>query len=131
MLISSRPVHFEHQPHQWAVSWTTLRSGTNASGNNFFLSNYGIRVSVSTDTSIAWRPSQCHTSSLGSWDPVLAWARGDDPTFNQQGMAFVTSNRIAPVWTMFAAEASLSGKQRVDGAIADLESDWENPETTA
>ncbi|KAH6883659.1 hypothetical protein BKA70DRAFT_1471172 [Coprinopsis sp. MPI-PUGE-AT-0042] len=127
----SRPVHFEFQPHQWAVSWTTLRSGTNVSGNNFFLANYGIRINQATDTSIAWRPSQCHTSSLGSWDPVIAWARGDDPTFNQQGMAFVTSNRIAPVYAMFAAMMGLTGQERVEGAIADLEGDWANPETTA
>jgi hypothetical protein len=131
MLSHPRPVHFESQPHQWAVSWTTLRSGTNPSGNNFFLANYGIRIEVSADTSIAWRPSQCHTSSLGSWDPAIAWARSDDPTFNQQGLAFVTSNRIGPVYAAFAAKAGLSGKQRVDAAIAELQRDWANPETTS
>lgn len=130
-LIHPRPVHFESQPHQWVVFWTTLRNGTNPAGNNVFLANYGIHVEVSTDTSIAWRPSQCDTSSLGSWDPAITWACGNDPTFNQQGLAFVTSNRIGPVYTMFAAMVELSGKQQVDAAIAELQRDWANPENTS
>lgn len=120
----ARPVHFEDHPHKWAVSWTTLRAGTKPSGSNFFVPSYGLRIMQATDTSIAWRPSDYHTTSLGSWDPTIAWSRGVDPTFIQQGIAFVTSNRIASVCKDWATKNTLAGEAKVEGAVKDLEGDW-------
>ncbi|KAH6905424.1 hypothetical protein BKA70DRAFT_1431051 [Coprinopsis sp. MPI-PUGE-AT-0042] len=31
----ARPMHYEFQPHDWSVMWTTLHDGTNPGGNNF------------------------------------------------------------------------------------------------
>ncbi|KAH6880261.1 hypothetical protein BKA70DRAFT_1126592, partial [Coprinopsis sp. MPI-PUGE-AT-0042] len=110
----------QNQPHIWSVLWTTLREGTNPSGNNFFLSNYGICIKQATDTSIVWKPSQYHTSSIGSWDPKNSWARGDDPVMNQQGIAFITSNRVPGVWLRWADE-NVPAQERFERAMAELE----------
>ncbi|KAH6873994.1 hypothetical protein BKA70DRAFT_1046794, partial [Coprinopsis sp. MPI-PUGE-AT-0042] len=94
-----RPVHWETQPHEWAVLWTTLREGTDPRGGHFYIPSYGVCIKMAQDTSIAWKPSDYHTTSLGSYDPNIAFARNeDDEVMNQQGIAFVTSNRIASVW---------------------------------
>jgi hypothetical protein len=76
---------------------------------------------MAEDTSIAWKPSDYHTTSLGSWDPESAFAHHkDDKTMNQQGIAFVTSNRLPGVYAEFAAKKGLTGLQRVEGALAKL-----------
>ncbi|KAH6871084.1 hypothetical protein BKA70DRAFT_1131291 [Coprinopsis sp. MPI-PUGE-AT-0042] len=116
-----RPVHREAQPHEWSVLWTTLREGTDPRGGHFYIPSYGVCIRTAQDTSIAWKPSDYHTTSLGSYDPNIAFARNeDDETMNQQGIAFVTSNKIASVWAEFARKKGLTGLQRVEGALAML-----------
>ncbi|KAH6890911.1 hypothetical protein BKA70DRAFT_1120080, partial [Coprinopsis sp. MPI-PUGE-AT-0042] len=117
----SRPVHRETQPHEWAVLWTTLRSGTDPQGGHFYIPSYGVCIRMAEDTSIAWKPSDFHTTSLGSYDPEIAFERHeDDETMNQQGMAFVTSNKLPTVYAAYAAKQQLTGVQRVEGALAEL-----------
>ncbi|KAH6876953.1 hypothetical protein BKA70DRAFT_1127823 [Coprinopsis sp. MPI-PUGE-AT-0042] len=116
-----RPVHREVQPHEWAALWTTLREGTDPRGGHFYIPSYGVCIRMAQDTSIAWKPSDYHTTSLGLYDPTIAFERDeDDETMNQQGIAFVTSNKIATVWAEFARKEGLTGLQRVEGALATL-----------
>ncbi|KAH6876475.1 hypothetical protein BKA70DRAFT_1128403 [Coprinopsis sp. MPI-PUGE-AT-0042] len=115
-----RPVHQENQPHEWAVSWTTHRSGTDPRGNHFYIADYGVRIPVAEDTSIAWKPTHFHTSSLGSWDPQKAYAQAEDPVMNQQGIAIVTSNRVPGVYQKWKEAKGISGEERFDGAVADM-----------
>jgi hypothetical protein len=44
------------------------------------------------------------------------------PVMNQQGMAIVTSSRIAAVYRKFREAVGLTGPQRFEGAVAELES---------
>ncbi|KAH6903261.1 hypothetical protein BKA70DRAFT_1433773 [Coprinopsis sp. MPI-PUGE-AT-0042] len=125
----ARPMHYEFQPHDWSVMWTTLRDGTNPGGNNFFMANYGVCVKQAADTSITWKPKQYHTSGLGTWDPHNSWARGDDPVMNQQNMAYVTSNRVEGVWVRWADE-NIPAHLRFAGAMSDLEEAWESEALT-
>jgi hypothetical protein len=119
-----RPGHYEMQPHDWSAQWTVLREGLKPGGNHFYISNYGLCIRQEADTSIAWKPAHYHTSSLGTWDPHNSWTRGDDPTMNQRGVAFVTSPRVASVWTRWADE-NIPPEDRFAGAIAELEAIWE------
>ncbi|KAH6899290.1 hypothetical protein BKA70DRAFT_1115538 [Coprinopsis sp. MPI-PUGE-AT-0042] len=117
----SRAVHRETQPHEWACSWTTLRTGTNPRGNHFYISNFGVCIRVAEDTSIAWKPTHYHTSSMGSWNLKASFGRHtEDPTMRQQGISFVTSSRIATVYKQYKDRLDLSGKERFEGAQATL-----------
>ncbi|KAH6893796.1 hypothetical protein BKA70DRAFT_1118610 [Coprinopsis sp. MPI-PUGE-AT-0042] len=120
----TRVVHREPQPHDWGVFWTTLRQGSNPRGNHFYLASYGVCVRSAEDTSVAWRPSDYHTSSMGNWDLPASFKRNlSDPTMRQQGIAFVTSTRIPAVYRKWAARRDLTGKQRFEGAQAEFLAD--------
>lgn len=87
---------------------------------------------MAEDTSVAWKPSDYHTTSLGSWDPKIAFARHeDDETMNQQGMAFVTPNKLPAVYATFAAKQNLPGPQKVDGVLEMLNTMAEEVEESA
>ncbi|KAG6849604.1 hypothetical protein H0H93_007056 [Arthromyces matolae] len=94
----SRAMHDETQPHKWAVSWTVSRGNLKDAGCNFYLARYGIRVQMSSDTMIAWRPTDLHGTSLPHADP-----KDKNPEFKQRGMAFVTSSRLSRVWNKYLA----------------------------
>ncbi|XP_006457687.1 hypothetical protein AGABI2DRAFT_45050, partial [Agaricus bisporus var. bisporus H97] len=69
-----RYIHFESQPHTWAVSLTTLRSfdpaiSTLSAGGHFYISAYGIRIQSAPGTLIAWRPKDWHGTSLFHLNP--------------------------------------------------------------
>ncbi|KAH6908719.1 hypothetical protein BKA70DRAFT_1426611 [Coprinopsis sp. MPI-PUGE-AT-0042] len=120
----TRIVHREAHPTEYGVFWTTLREGSNPRGNHFYLASYGVCVRSAEDTSVAWRPSDYHTSSIGNWDLPASFKRNlSDPTMRQQGIAFVASNRIATVYRRWAARQDLTGKQRFEGAQADFLAD--------
>ncbi|TEB26005.1 hypothetical protein FA13DRAFT_1636803 [Coprinellus micaceus] len=116
----ARAVHREIQGHDWALNWTILREGTNIKGGNFYLCKYGVVMMQSANCAFAWKPSQFHSTSLASFDPTFDDATLDSPEYNQQGVAFVTSLRIRGVYTEWKDKQELAGKERVDGAIADL-----------
>ncbi|KAH6905607.1 hypothetical protein BKA70DRAFT_1430466 [Coprinopsis sp. MPI-PUGE-AT-0042] len=77
----TRVVHQELQPHDWGVFWTTLYQGSNPCSNHFYLASYSVSVRSAEDTSVAWRPSNYHTSSMGNWDLPASFKRNlSNPT---------------------------------------------------
>ncbi|KAF8809194.1 hypothetical protein BYT27DRAFT_7284279 [Phlegmacium glaucopus] len=92
----SRAIHYEHQPHHFAVSFTVSRSHDHSAGGHFYMSRYGIRIASAPNTLIAWIPSEPHGTSLQNFSP------GDsDPDFFQRGLAFVTSSRLPSIWAKY------------------------------
>ncbi|CDO68133.1 hypothetical protein BN946_scf185003.g5 [Trametes cinnabarina] len=85
-------IHHEHQPHGHAIQWIISRSHGEAYGGHFYISAYGVRIINTSDTMIAWRPTDEHGTSLAQYSP-------NDPTppFNQFGICYCTSQRLATV----------------------------------
>ncbi|KAF5320514.1 hypothetical protein D9611_010727 [Ephemerocybe angulata] len=116
----ARAVHREKQGHDWGLTWTILREGTDVSGGNFFLAKYGVAIMQSPNSAFAWKPSHFHSTSLASFEPTFDVPDLESPKYNQQAVAFVTSGRIKSVYAKWKGKHGLSGKQRVDGAIIEL-----------
>jgi hypothetical protein len=114
-----RAVHREHQGHDWAINWTTLREGTKPMGGNFVLAQYGLLIRQSANCAFAWRPAQYHCTTLALYDPEVDTPHHDHESYNQQGAAFVTSGRIRKVYKDWEAR-QLGSEQKVLGAIAAL-----------
>ncbi|KAG6818847.1 hypothetical protein H0H93_001071, partial [Arthromyces matolae] len=75
----SRAIHYENQPHKWGLSWTVSRGTEPDAGCHFFIAEYAIRIEMSPDTMVAWRPSELHGTSLPNCDP-----KDKDPIFKQR-----------------------------------------------
>lgn len=94
----------EHQPHTFAVSWTTSREMVPGvphveNGGNFFIASHGIRIQQAANTLIVWRPSLYHATSL----PLQRPKKHNTP-FSQRGVAFVTSNRLPLAWEKYRSK---------------------------
>ncbi|KAH9943786.1 hypothetical protein B0H21DRAFT_865180 [Amylocystis lapponica] len=96
---AARAMHYEHMPHNYAISWTTNRRGTSSAGSNFYLAKYGIKVVAAANTMVAWRSRDIHGMNLQDRSPY-----DDEPGFLQASMSFVTSSRIKTIWERYAAE---------------------------
>ncbi|KAH6905716.1 hypothetical protein BKA70DRAFT_1107414 [Coprinopsis sp. MPI-PUGE-AT-0042] len=118
----SRAVHRETPPHEWACFWTTLRTGTNPRGNHFYIADFAVCIRVAEDTSIAWKPTYYHTSSMGSWSLKASFGHRhvEDQVMRQQGICFVTSPRIATIYRQFKECRDLSERDRFERARAAL-----------
>ncbi|KAF8056073.1 hypothetical protein FPV67DRAFT_1678612 [Lyophyllum atratum] len=90
----SRASHTEHQPHNFAASWTISRNGGLDCGGHFYLAKYGVRIQAAANTFIVWVPRDAHGTSLQNFHPSEV-----EPSFIQRGIAFVTSNRLFDVQT--------------------------------
>ncbi|KJA21474.1 hypothetical protein HYPSUDRAFT_140663, partial [Hypholoma sublateritium FD-334 SS-4] len=88
------PSHYEVQPHQFAIMWTTCRTPNELDGCHFFLSKYGIQIQQATNTLIVWLPEDAFGTSLPNFDPKSKL----DPDFCQRVVAFVTSSRLRKAW---------------------------------
>ncbi|KAF6745330.1 hypothetical protein DFP72DRAFT_824582 [Ephemerocybe angulata] len=110
----ARAVHNENQGHKYAIAWTTYKGGTDVRGGNFFLASYGILILLAQDTAFAWQPAFYHTTSLGAYDPTFDVTELEEPTYNQQGVAFVTSSRLASMFAKWKA-LNISGKEKIAG----------------
>ncbi|KAF6742377.1 hypothetical protein DFP72DRAFT_184327 [Ephemerocybe angulata] len=121
----ARAVHKEHQGHKWGLAWSTLKAGSDVRGGNFFLASFGVRIILTQDTAFAWKPEDYHTSSLGSYEPTFDVAELEDPRYNQQGVTFVTSGRLASTYAKWAA-AQVPGKEKIIGFAADMTSNLKN-----
>ncbi|XP_006461603.1 hypothetical protein AGABI2DRAFT_70749 [Agaricus bisporus var. bisporus H97] len=91
-----RYVHFENQPHKWAVSLTTSQSFDDSvsavdAGGHFFISAYGIRIQAAPNTLIAWRPRDWHGTSLFHISPN---PDSREQKFYQRGLCIVTGGRV-------------------------------------
>ena len=91
-----RFTHNEKTAHTYAVSWTTQRQCDQDVGGNFYISSYGIKVCVATDTIIVWRPKDYHGTSLPCCTPLSADDDVDD--FSQVSLALVTSPNLVGLW---------------------------------
>lgn len=93
-----RGTHNERQPHPFALSWTLHRSHGSEAGGNFYIASYGLKIEGTADTKLAWRPIDWHGTSLGDHEP-------DDPSpaFQQLGISFVTSSRVATIFARYSA----------------------------
>ena len=80
------------------MGWTISRTFENDQGGHFFNSKYGIRVQGSSDTFIAWNPSHFHGTSLQKYPPSSDMV----PESYQDGLNFVTPNRIVGLWERYA-----------------------------
>lgn len=100
LLITSRPIHFEYQPHKFGIAWTVARTLGQQEGGHFYLAQYGIRVEMTADTAYAWNPEDAHGTSLQNSTPS-ARPGAIPQQSNQAGIAFVTSNRLTGVWEKY------------------------------
>jgi hypothetical protein len=100
----SRAMHYEKQPHKYAMAWTTSRNCGSEYGSHFFVCQYGIRVQAAPNTLVIWQPDMSHGTSLPRYSPM-----DPSPAFLQVGMAIVTSNRIGAAWHKYVA----AGKEGV------------------
>ncbi|RDB25914.1 hypothetical protein Hypma_006366 [Hypsizygus marmoreus] len=88
----SRPIHYETQPHKYAISWTLSRNVGAAGGMHFYFAKYGIRVQAAPNT-VIWIPTEPHCTCLPNYHPT-----DNEPYILQRGLAFVTSNRLPSIW---------------------------------
>ncbi|KAL7277988.1 hypothetical protein ACG7TL_001801 [Trametes sanguinea] len=109
----SRAIHFERQPHSYAVQWIISRSHGSEYGGHFYLSSYGVQIINTADTMIAWRPTDMHGTSLALFnpDPKKPTLPPSDPPFEQRGTTYATSNRLASVYGRYgdSLRAALDG----------------------
>ena len=109
-VIYIRAIHFERQPHKYAVSWTIHRTPDIQDGCHFYLAKYGIHIQQSSNTLIIWQPKEPHGTSI----PDIIHPGDCDPTnFCQRGMAFVTSNRLKSAWVKLQA-GEITRKQALE-----------------
>lgn len=100
--LDGRAVHLEHQPHAWAINWTTLRAGSDPQGGNFVLAKYGILIRLSSNCAFAWKPEHWHATTLANFEPRGDKPQRDHSTFNQHSVAFVTSPRAGTIFQEWA-----------------------------
>ncbi|KAF8812734.1 hypothetical protein BYT27DRAFT_7071704, partial [Phlegmacium glaucopus] len=65
----SHAIHYEHQPHHFAMSFIVLQSHDHSAGGHFYMSRYGIHIASAPNKLIAWIPSEPHGTSLQDFSP--------------------------------------------------------------
>ena len=111
-------MHYENQPHDYAIALTARRTGGINDGGHFYLGSYGIKVESAANSIVVWRPKDVHGTSLQNRSPY-----DDDPAFMQRGMAIVTSTRLPGVWEKYAKDLGLnldSLKEKAEKAIKEI-----------
>ncbi|KAI0353733.1 hypothetical protein OH77DRAFT_585922 [Trametes cingulata] len=108
----SRAIHWEHQPHAYSVQWIIDRTHGEEYGGHFYISSYGVRIINTSDTLIAWRPTDRHGTSLAAFSP-----HDPDPEYEQVGICFVTSNRLATVFQRYGS--ALHRREAPAGAVSE------------
>jgi hypothetical protein len=76
------------------------RTLTNDQGGHFYNSDYGIRVMGCSDSLIVFNPSHFHGTSLQDYSPYS----GMVSECYQDGLIFVTPNRIPGLWEKYAQQ---------------------------
>jgi hypothetical protein len=93
-----RAVHYEHQLHKFAISWTISRSLADDDGGHFYNCSYGVRIKGGPDTVVAWHPSHWHGTSLQNYPPMTQVISES----NQAGLSIFTPNRISNLWKKYS-----------------------------
>ncbi|KAL4065051.1 hypothetical protein J3A83DRAFT_4190494 [Scleroderma citrinum] len=94
--------HTEQQPYKYAFSWTTGYIGGLEKGGLFYISNFGICISLASNTLIVWQPKHVHGTSLQDRQV------DNDPDFSQAGLAIVTSSQLPRVWHKYWDQKNLA-----------------------
>ena len=79
---------------------TITRTLTNEQGGHFYNSDFGIRVMGCSDSLIVFNPSHFHGTSLQDYSPSSNMV---SECF-QDGLVFVTPNRIRGLWEKYAQQ---------------------------
>ncbi len=111
-------MHYEHQPHDYAIALTTSRNARPNDGGHCYLGSYGIKVESAANMIVVWRPKDVHGTSLQNRDPYKS-----DPAFTQRGLTIVTSARLPKAWEKYAANLGLnlnSSNKLADDAAAEI-----------
>jgi len=97
-------MHFEHQPHKYAMAWTVRRDHPPDAGGHFYIGTYRIRIQAAPNTLVIWKPTDIHGTSLQDLDP-----NDENPAFIQTGLAIVTPNRLRKLWRDYKENAITYG----------------------
>ncbi|KAI0349787.1 hypothetical protein OH77DRAFT_1577594 [Trametes cingulata] len=118
----SRAIHWEHQPHAYSVQWIIDRTHGPECGGHFYISSYGVQIINTSDTLIAWRPTDRHGTSFAAFSPD-----DSNPEYQQVGICFVTSNRLATVFERYGSELhrrETAGSQSSDTSLPQFGKRW-------
>ena len=121
----SRAIHWESQPHQWAISLNTLWEGSPESGGSFYFAKYRVQVLQATNTLIAFKPSDAHGTSLLHRSPAdTAWDNGS----HQMGLAIVSSPWLASAFVAYKKGLlkEEEAKDDLEEKEGNVEYEWEN-----
>lgn len=116
----ARAVHHEPQPHKFSIYYTATRSGAPSLGGNFVIASHGILVENAPDTSVAWSPTEWHTTTLGMFDPAAPPEAQSSSSFDQVGIAFVTSSRLPAIFSKWRDATGFDLEAQVQGALNEL-----------
>ncbi|KAJ3560342.1 hypothetical protein NP233_g10901 [Leucocoprinus birnbaumii] len=98
-----RYTHYETQPHEFSISWTTAwvidpMASDLTNGGHFFIASHSIQIQAASNTMIIWQPRLWHGTSLSLQDP-----KNVVTGYQQRGLAFVTSSHLPAAWTQYCA----------------------------
>ncbi|EDR05220.1 uncharacterized protein LACBIDRAFT_329890 [Laccaria bicolor S238N-H82] len=96
----ARAMHFENQPHKYAIAWTVRRDHPPDAGGHFYIGTYKIRIQAAANTLVIWKPTDIHGMSLQDLDP-----NDENPAFIQTGLAIVTPKRLRKLWRAYKTKA--------------------------
>lgn len=82
-------MHFEHQPHKYAMAWTVRRDHPPNAGGHFYIGTYRICIQAEPNTLVIWKPTDIHETSLQDLDP-----NDENSAFIQTGLAIIAPNRL-------------------------------------
>ena len=118
-------MHFERQPHKYAIAWTVHRDHPTEAGGHFYIGSYRMRIQAAPNTLVVFIPSDVHGTSLQDLNP-----QDLDPAFLQTGIAIVTPNRLPSVWNKFC-ESEMKYQDMVSSMIKNLGEEEEESEDEA
>ncbi|EDR02770.1 uncharacterized protein LACBIDRAFT_332047 [Laccaria bicolor S238N-H82] len=110
----ARSMHFEHQPHKFAIAWTVHRDHPPDARGHFYIGSYKMRIQAAPNTLVVWIPSDVHGTSLQDLNP-----RNLNPEFLQTGIAIVTPNQLPSVWNVFC-DSEMKYEEMLSNVIRDL-----------
>ena len=107
-------MHFECQPHKYAIARTVHRDHPTEAGGHFYIVSYRMRIQAAPNILIVFILSDVHGTSLQDLDP-----KNFDPKFLQTGITIVTLNCLPFVWNKFC-ESEMKYQDMVSSMIKSL-----------
>jgi hypothetical protein len=78
-MLETSAIHWEVQPHKYAILLTTSQSHNFDGGGHFFMAKYGICIHAAANMLVIWIPGEDHGTSLQNFPPT---AKGSYPNSN-------------------------------------------------